>query len=116
MDASTAQSRMTGADRPTSAPPGEQASNGGLSRPSPLITSISAANSTVSSPAFPPASKGKSLQLGASKTSSNLAAASSLADEWIEEAAAENDKEGDNPWGTDDLMDVNADQDDWSTF
>ncbi|KAF9017526.1 ARM repeat-containing protein [Hymenopellis radicata] len=110
------QSTIGGAtiDRPTSAPPPEDSRIGNL-RPSPLLTSVSAANSTVSSPAIPgfsikPASKGKGLQLGAHKSSSAVSAA--LIDQLTEEVAAEND----NPWGGDDLMDVNADEDDWSAF
>ncbi len=108
------QSAIGGAtiDRPTSAPPPEDSRIGNL-RPSPLLTSVSAANSTVTTPAVPgfsikPASRGKGLQLGAHKSSSAVSAA--LIDQLTEEVAAEND----NPWGGDDLMDVNADEDDWS--
>ena len=78
---------------------------------------------TLSSPAVPrPASmvgtsstKAKSMHLGANK----VPASSSLSD-WAMEAAAEAESEeaahggGVNPWGNDDLIDVNADQDDWS--
>ncbi|KAF8909893.1 armadillo-type protein [Mucidula mucida] len=110
------QSAIGGAtiDRPTSAPPPEDSRIGNL-RPSPLLTSVSAANSTVTTPAVPgfsikPASRGKGLQLGAHKSSSAVSAA--LIDQLTEEVAAEND----NPWGGDDLMDVNADEDDWSAF
>ena len=49
------------------------------------------------------------MQLGASK----VPAAASLAVQWEEEAAAEEGIQ-DNPWGTDDLIDINADEDDWS--
>ena len=53
------------------------------------------------------------MQLGATKV---LTSASSIPD-WAEEAAAEADtSQGANPWGNDDLMDVNADEDDWSEF
>lgn len=58
-------------------------------------------------------SKAKGMQLGASKTP----ASTHMPAEWAEEAAAEAEAEEalqGNPWGTDDLMDVNADQDDWS--
>lgn len=50
-------------------------------------------------------SKPKGMQLGG-HVSSTL----SYAAEW----AAEAEVETSNPWGSDDLMDVNADQDDWS--
>lgn len=53
------------------------------------------------------------MQLGATK----LPSSSHMPAEWAEEAAAEAEAEENtqaNPWGTDDLMDVNADQDDWS--
>jgi SCY1-like protein 1 len=50
-------------------------------------------------------SKPKGMQLGG-HVSSTL----SHAAEW----AAEAEVEAPNPWGNDDLMDINADQDDWS--
>jgi SCY1-like protein 1 len=46
------------------------------------------------------------MQLGGGHVSSTL----SHAAEW----AAEAEVEASNPWGNDDLMDINADQDDWS--
>lgn len=49
------------------------------------------------------------MQLGASKVPASVAAAALVA-QLEEEAAAQ---EG-NPWGTDDLIDINADEDDWS--
>jgi len=112
-----------GIDRPTSAPPPVAGSSTdpriGNLRPSPLFTTLSAANSTVSSPVVPtrPAqqSKAKGLQLGANKVPPSVAAAA-LAAQLAEETAAANDISGSNPWGTDDLIDVNADQDDWSAF
>ena len=52
------------------------------------------------------------MQLGASKTPASVAAAS-LAAQLEDEAAAEEGIDG-NPWGTDDLIDINADEDDWS--
>ncbi|PIL34056.1 hypothetical protein GSI_03765 [Ganoderma sinense ZZ0214-1] len=59
-------------------------------------------------------SKGKGMQLGATKLP---ASASSGIPDWAEEAAAEVDTSSStNPWGNDDLMDVNADEDDWSAF
>jgi len=54
------------------------------------------------------------MQLGASKVPASAVAAS-LAAELEEEATAEEGIEG-NPWGTDDLIDINADEDDWSAF
>jgi len=54
------------------------------------------------------------MQLGASKVPASVAAAS-LAAQLEEEAASEEGVEV-NPWGTDDLIDINADEDDWSAF
>ncbi|TFY60187.1 hypothetical protein EVJ58_g5312 [Rhodofomes roseus] len=56
------------------------------------------------------------MQLGANKVPTST----SLSD-WAMEAAAEAESEdttqsSSNPWGNDDLIDVNADQDDWSAF
>lgn len=68
---------------------------------------MSTPNQIPSSRAFGSASKTKGMQLGASKAP----ASTHMPAEWAEEAAAEAEAE---PWGTDDLMDVNADQDDWS--
>ena len=51
------------------------------------------------------------MQLGATKVPTGV---SSVPD-WAEEAAAELESStSTNPWGNDDLMDVNADEDDWS--
>ena len=51
------------------------------------------------------------MQLGATKVSTS---ANSIPD-WAEEAAAELESaKATNPWGNNDLMDVNADDDDWS--
>ncbi|KAF5370779.1 hypothetical protein D9758_002135 [Tetrapyrgos nigripes] len=108
-------------DRSTSAPPPAENNKTSYIRPSPLMTSISAANSTVTSPSFPTkstpssSSKAKGMQLGANKVSPGVAAAA-LAQQLEEEAAAEEGVSQDNPWGNDDLMDVNADEDDWSAF
>jgi hypothetical protein len=53
------------------------------------------------------------MQLGAHKVPASVAAAA-LVEQLAEEAAA---AEGDgNPWGNDDLIDVNADEDDWSSL
>jgi len=89
-------------DRVNSAPSALQDHIGEIKRPT----------FATSSPATPVAggtSKGKSMQLGASKSS---AVFSSLADQLTEEA----EKEEGNPWGNEDLMDVNADEDDWSEY
>lgn len=51
-------------------------------------------------------SKSKGMQLGA-----NRVPAAVLAEQWAEESSS-----NDNPWGNDDLIDINADQDDWSSF
>ena len=112
-----------GFDRSTSAPPPSGDPSTFSRRPSPLPftpTAMSVSNSRVSSPVVPrtsslgtsAASKTKGLQLGASKVPASVAAAS-LVVQLEEEAAAEEGVEG-NPWGTDDLIDINADEGDWS--
>jgi SCY1-like protein 1 len=53
------------------------------------------------------------MQLGAHKVPASVAAAA-LVEKLAEEAAAA-EGEG-NPWGNDDLIDVNADEDDWSLY
>ena len=63
-------------------------------------------NHSNSSPSEIGGSKPKGMQLGGGHVSSTL----SHAAEWASEAEVETS----NPWGNDDLMDVNADQDDWS--
>ncbi|GAW00339.1 armadillo-type protein [Lentinula edodes] len=120
MQTTMASSTGTGIDRPTSAPPPAEDSRIGNLKPSPLLTSMSAANSTATSPALPirsnfqSSSKLKGMQLGASKVPSSIAAA--LAEQLAEEVAAEDGVDVSNPWGDDDLMDVNADEGDWSAF
>lgn len=98
-------------DRATSVPPAALNLGATISQPAAPFSS------TRSSPATPRAngntSKTKGMQLGATKTPIS----SQISVDWAEEAAAEAEAEetgGANPWGTDDLMDVNADQDDWS--
>jgi SCY1-like protein 1 len=115
-----------GLDQPTSAPPPSGGPSTLPKRPSPLpfMPTASTQNSTLSSPSVPhtsntamgldTASRAKGMQLGASKVPASVAAAS-LAAQLEEEAAAEEGVEG-NPWGTDDLIDINADEDDWSAF
>lgn len=61
----------------------------------------------------PTPSKSKAMQLGAHKVPASVAAAA-MVEQLAEEAAAA-EGEG-NPWGNDDLIDVNADDDDWSGF
>lgn len=53
------------------------------------------------------------MQLGANKVLPSIAA-SILAEQWAEEISESAGAE--NPWGNDDLIDVNADEDDWSAF
>lgn len=52
------------------------------------------------------------MQLGANKVPPSIAAAA-LAERLAEEATVEEES---NPWGDDDLMDVNADEGDWSAY
>ncbi|KAI0688043.1 armadillo-type protein [Cytidiella melzeri] len=101
-------------DLPTSAPPNIAPSSQAKSAVHPSL------GSTLSTPDVKPkfvvngsAGKAKGMQLGASKVPAGL----HIAAGWAEEAAAEAEAEESgpsNPWGGDDLMDVNADQDDWS--
>lgn len=106
-------------DRPSSVPPAEDSHIGNL-RPGLFVASTSAANSTVSSPVVPAfnrpvksiSSQSKGLQLSATKSSG--AAAAALVKQLAEEADAEDTNLDSNPWGSDDLIDVNADDDDWS--
>ncbi|TFK44506.1 hypothetical protein BDQ12DRAFT_673119 [Crucibulum laeve] len=108
------QSAMSpGIDRPISAPapPGGfplDSHIGELRKPS-----FAATTSTPTTPVTNSASisKARGLQLGATKQP-----ASALADRLAAEAAAINSGETTNPWGNDDLIDVNADEGDWSAF
>ncbi|KAF7375945.1 Protein kinase domain-containing protein [Mycena sanguinolenta] len=105
------QSNMTavaglGIDRPTSAP----IPVGGPAPFGDQSTSLSGVKSGLSTPT---PSKSRGMQLGAHKVPASVAAAA-LVEQLAEEAAA---AEGEsNPWGNDDLIDVNADEDDWSAF
>ena len=104
------QAAATDIDRSTSAPVGGSSVNG--SRPPPYANLSPALSAPAKAPST---SRTKGMQLGATK----LAASSHMPAEWAEEAAAEAEAEESgqaNPWGNDDLMDVNADQDDWSTL
>lgn len=110
-------SMETSVDRPSSAPPPSAGTNGSVKPPR--------VGATLSSPAVPVrpasfaaagnASKAKGMHLGTNKVPAGVPASSSVPD-WAQEAAAEIDAGQGNPWGNDDLMDVNADQDDWSAF
>ncbi|KZT32860.1 ARM repeat-containing protein [Sistotremastrum suecicum HHB10207 ss-3] len=100
-----------GIDRPTSAPPPPA----GTTQAPPTIPIASPSLSTFST--FDPGNhahaKGKAMQLGASKTSSNAAQSSlAAASAWADEIVAST---GADAWDGD-LMDVNADADDWSAF
>lgn len=96
-------------DRPTSAPPPvSNISTNGV----PNLSSTKMAPLPSTPNPFGTSSKAKGMQLGASKVP---ASSSHFAADWAQEAAAEAEaSQGENPWGSDDLMDVNADQDDWS--
>lgn len=96
------------AERTTSAPTTSTNGLSGNASPfSPLSSTLSSPGGTTG--------KAKGMQLGAHKkvASDNL---SKMAAEWAEEAEAEAEGEAahSQTWATDDLMDVNADQDDWS--
>jgi SCY1-like protein 1 len=103
--------------RPTSAPPSSSGLNGSASRAPSYVNITLAASVPGIAPgtsALGSTSKVKGMQLGASKLP-----VTHMPAEWAEEAAAEAEAEEatqGNPWGNDDLMDVNADQDDWSKF
>ncbi|CAK5281427.1 unnamed protein product [Mycena citricolor] len=94
-------------ERPTSAP-GPAAL--------PAIQAVSANGSgSRSGVSTPKPSKSKAMQLGANKIPPSVAAAA-LAEQLAEEAAASAADIDGNPWESEDLMDVNADADDWSAF
>jgi SCY1-like protein 1 len=93
-------------DRPTSAPPTKSLSNGEI------LPSHSASFQSSPAVASPQgAAKGNTLRLGANKASSSIAI-DSLVNKLAEETAQFATIEG-NPWGSDDLIDMNADADDW---
>lgn len=85
-------------------------SNHGQKSALPVHAVISATPSLPFSPTLQPTSRTKGLDLGSRKVSSNRSTAV-LADRLAEEAAMDVTN---NPWGNDDLIDINADQDDWS--
>ena len=92
-------------DRPTSAPPTQSLSN----HSGEILPSSFQSSSAV--PGSQGAAKGNVLRLGANKATSSIAI-DSLVHELAEEAAESATIEG-NPWGSDDLIDMNADADDW---
>ena len=97
-------------DRPTSAPPIKSLSNSNGE----ILPSHSASFQSSPAVASPQsAAKGNVLRLGANKASSSIAI-DSLVNKLAEEAAEFTTIEG-NPWGSDDLIDINADADDWGT-
>jgi SCY1-like protein 1 len=115
-------SSTVGIDRPTSAPLASLSN--GLARASPLPFMLLASSNPASLPTFTRAStqgsetapKPKGMQLGAGKVATSVAAAAaSLAARLEEEAATEEGIDG-NPWGTDDLINIDADEDDWSQW
>jgi len=84
-------------------------------------------NSSQTLPGSSGLSKSQAMQLGANKATGKLAFGvfpTELAEEMDEDKAWTTpsssshlrSEAGHNPWGTDDLIDVNADDDDWSEF
>ena len=95
-------------NRPTSAPPTKSLSNSNGEILQPHSSSFQSSPVVAS---FQGAPKGNALRLGANKASSSIAI-DSLVNKLAEEAAESATIEG-NPWGSDDLIDINADADDW---
>ncbi|KAG6886293.1 hypothetical protein C0993_006703 [Termitomyces sp. T159_Od127] len=73
--------------------------------------SVSASVTPTSSPSLP--SRGKGMQLGTNKVPLSTTSAI-LAEQWVDDTT--DSLRVENPWGSDDLIDVNADEDDWSAF
>lgn len=129
-----------GLDRSTSAPDSSSLSShiGKITRPSFQKSAQSSATIATTSNGNT-SSKGKALQLGANKVPASLSAAK-LAEQvaaeeefsasafdaenpWAKKSSLDipgafkkTGSEDGNPWGTDDLIDVNADEGDWSMF
>jgi SCY1-like protein 1 len=95
-------------NRPTSAPPTKSVSNSNGEILQPHSASFQSSPTVASFQGVP---KGNVLRLGANKASSSIAT-DSLVNKLAEEAAESATIEG-NPWGSDDLIDINADVDDW---
>ncbi|KZT24267.1 ARM repeat-containing protein [Neolentinus lepideus HHB14362 ss-1] len=108
-----------GIDRPISAPPpmtlNQPSGSSSVTRPSPLAVVSTPDVLRSSSLALGGASKAKGMQLGAHKAPASASVAV-FPTELEEEMSAATSIEAGNPWGNDDLMDVNADDDDWSAF
>ncbi|TFK53983.1 ARM repeat-containing protein [Heliocybe sulcata] len=108
-----------GIDRPISAPPpvtlNAPSSSSNIARPSPLAAASTPDVLRPSSLALGGASKAKGLQLGAHKVPASASAAV-FPTELEDEVNAATSIDANNPWGNDDLMDVHADEDDWSAF
>lgn len=103
-------------DRPSSVPPpvGNTLANGSA-RPSSLTQlhySPSASSTIPTQSTLSRSARG--LQLGSNKLPPSIAV-TALTDQWAEEASI-SDSAGANPWGSGDLIDINADQDDWSKY
>ena len=64
-------------------------------------------------PSSLPIPRAKGMQLGINKVPSSATAAI-LAEQWADDTTESLRTE--NPWGNDDLIDVNADEDDWSRY
>jgi SCY1-like protein 1 len=109
----------------TSAPNSSSMSSniGEISRP----TFSKQLNSSQTLPGSNGPSKSQAMQLGANKATTKLAFGvfpTELAEEidentsWTTPSSSSHlrSEAGHNPWGTDDLIDVNADEDDWSEF
>ena len=94
-------------NRPTSAPPTKSLSNSNGE----ILQPHSASFKSPVVATFQGAPKGNVLRLGANKASSGIVI-DSLVNKLAEEAAESATIEG-NPWGSDDLIDINADADDW---
>ncbi|KAG6866653.1 hypothetical protein C0991_000763 [Blastosporella zonata] len=101
-------------ERPTSAPPRVGNDRNTLYNTSLSITqTISASASPLSSPPVQSVSRAKGMQLGANKVPLSTTA-TILAEQWADDTADSASTE--NPWGSDDLIDINADEEDWSAF
>ncbi|KAH8108102.1 hypothetical protein BXZ70DRAFT_36637 [Cristinia sonorae] len=83
--------------------------------PVPLQSTLSSPGSSLAAKSLGSTSAAKGMQLGANKTPISMIAHETDMS-WAEEAAAEAEANHSNSWGSDDLMDVHADQDDWSAF
>ncbi|KAG6857787.1 hypothetical protein H0H87_004203 [Tephrocybe sp. NHM501043] len=98
----------------TDRPPSLKDDRNAFLNSSPLnVPQTSATVTPLSSPLHQSTSRSKGLQLGGNKIPLSTTA-TILAEQWADDAATSAAAE--NPWGNDDLIDVNADEDDWSAF